>query len=201
MIRIAPIKLQRTGLRKHAIARFGQRFVLLVRTVITKVTTANGHNQHQSYPPRHSSISEHCSSFSHRSCYGYSNIASTIPHTDSWYVPVRKGHRLTFYPRSRRLQQPAQRSLPAIFLGCLTCIVILPIIVPAPSSSGSSHVMKSTVSYQMPFHTAIGYVMGGRRSQGGLCLREIQTTVTLQKEGVKSPTQELGISYDPDHDS
>jgi Flp pilus assembly protein TadG len=68
-----------------------------------------------------------------------------------------------------------------------------------PSTSGPNADLTVTVRYQMPFHTAIGYCLGGRRSPGGLCLREIQTTVTLQKEGAKSPTQKLGIHYDPDH--
>jgi hypothetical protein len=57
-----------------------------------------------------------------------------------------------------------------------------------------------TVRYKMPFHTAIGYLLGGRRSEGGLCLLEIESTVTLPKEGVRSATQTLGINYDPNHD-
>jgi hypothetical protein len=69
-----------------------------------------------------------------------------------------------------------------------------------PSCSGPGADLTVTVRYQMPFHSAIGYCLGGRRSSGGLCLREIETTVTLPKEGVKSPTQTLGIHYDPDHD-
>jgi hypothetical protein len=67
-----------------------------------------------------------------------------------------------------------------------------------PSSAANAN-LTVTVRYQMPFHTAIGYLLGGTRSAGGLCLREIRTTVTLQKEGVKSKTQTLGIHYDPDH--
>jgi len=68
-----------------------------------------------------------------------------------------------------------------------------------PSDTGPTANLAVTVRYQMPFHTAVGYCLGGQRSSGGLCLRIIETTVTLQKEGVKSPTQKLGIHYDPDH--
>ncbi|NLS97905.1 MAG: hypothetical protein GXX96_37680 [Planctomycetaceae bacterium] len=69
------------------------------------------------------------------------------------------------------------------------------------STPGANANLTVTVTYKMPFHTAIGYSLGGHASSCGLCLREIRTTVTLQKEGVKSPTQKLGINYDPDHDS
>ena len=68
------------------------------------------------------------------------------------------------------------------------------------SSEGPTANLSVTVRYRMPFHTGIGYLLGGERSPSGRTFRVIETTVTLQKEGVKSATQELGIHYDPDHD-
>jgi Flp pilus assembly protein TadG len=68
-----------------------------------------------------------------------------------------------------------------------------------PSSDKADANYAVIVRYKMPYHTAVGYLLGGR-AEGGLCLLDIESTVTLPKEGVRSLNQTLGIHYDPNHD-